>query len=113
MHEMSLCESIMEIVENEAQRQRFSKVNSVRLEIGALSGVEPDAMTFCFDAVSRGTIADGAKLELMHVPARAWCMDCAQDVIIQQRFDPCPICGNPLVQVKTGTEMKIKDMEVE
>ena len=113
MHEMSLCESLIQIVENEAQRQHFSKVNSVRLEVGALSNVEPDAMHFCFDAVTRGTLAQGASLEIIHVPARAWCLDCAQDVVVKQRFDACPVCGNPVAQIKGGAELKIKDMEVE
>ncbi len=58
MHEMSLCEGILQILEAESQKQNFSKVNLVRLEIGTLSHVEPEAMKFCFDAVTRGTLAD-------------------------------------------------------
>ena len=65
MHEMSLCESIMQIIEDEAQRQGFERVIRVRLEIGRLSGVEIEAMRFGFDAVTRDSLADGAELEII------------------------------------------------
>ena len=63
MHEMSLTESIVELIE-EGRKQGFSRVRVVRLEIGALAQVEPEAMRFCFDAVTRGTLAEGARLDI-------------------------------------------------
>jgi hydrogenase nickel incorporation protein HypA/HybF len=113
MHEMSLCENIVQIAEQQARQQNFTKVNAVRLEVGAASCVEPEAMMFCFEAVARGTLAEGARLQILQVPSPGWCVQCARDVIIKQRFDPCPVCGTAVVQVKAGTELKIKDMEVE
>jgi hydrogenase nickel incorporation protein HypA/HybF len=62
MHEMSLAMGILQIVEEAAREQRFGRVRSVWLEIGDLAAVEADAMRFCFDAVSRGTLAEGATL---------------------------------------------------
>ena len=62
MHEMSLAESVLQIIEDTARAQKFSRVRSVVLEVGVLSAVEPEAMLFCFDAVTRGSIAEGAKL---------------------------------------------------
>ena len=70
MHEMSLCESIVQILEDNAKSQGFAKVKTVWLEIGGLSGVEPEAMRFSFDAVTRGTLADRARLEIIEVPAK-------------------------------------------
>ncbi|MBF0257172.1 MAG: hydrogenase maturation nickel metallochaperone HypA [Gammaproteobacteria bacterium] len=113
MHELSLCESILQVIETEAQRQGFGRVMRVRLEIGRLSGVEPEAMRFGFDAVSRGTLAEGAGLEIIDLPGRGWCMACARELEVQQRFDPCPHCGGYQVQVSGGDEMRIKDLEVE
>src|SRR5512147_542461 len=63
MHEMSLAEGVLQIIEDAAQAQQFGRVTTVWLEIGQLAGVEVEAMRFCFDAVTRDTIADGAKLE--------------------------------------------------
>ncbi|HOP15828.1 MAG: hydrogenase maturation nickel metallochaperone HypA [Chromatiaceae bacterium] len=113
MHEMSLCESIMQIIEDEAQRQGFKRVIRVRLEIGRLSGVEIEAMRFGFDAVTRDTLADGAELEIIQLPGTAWCLPCGCEVEVQQRFDACPQCGSYQLQVVSGDQMQIKDLEVE
>jgi hydrogenase nickel incorporation protein HypA/HybF len=113
MHEMSLCESIVQILEDNAKSQGFAKVKTVWLEIGGLSGVEPEAMRFSFDAVTRGTLADRARLEIIEVPGQAWCLQCARTVAVKQRFDACPDCGSYQLQVTGGEEMRIKELEVE
>lgn len=113
MHEMSLCESILQIMEDEANQQGFSRVTRVRLEVGRLAGAEPDAMRFGFDAVTRGSLADGAVLEIIDLPGRAWCMACAAEVVIDNRFDACPRCGGFQLQVTAGEQLRIKDLEVE
>jgi hydrogenase nickel incorporation protein HypA/HybF len=103
----------MGIIEDEAARQGFTRVNRVRLEIGALSGAEPEAMRFGFDAVTRGTLAEGAELEIIPLPGTAWCLPCAGQVEISERFDACPNCGSFQLQVTGGEELRIKDLEVE
>lgn len=113
MHEMSLCEGVLQVLEESSLAQKFSKVKTVWLEIGALSGVEPEAMSFSFDVVVKGTLADGAKLEMIEVPADAWCMMCEKPVAIKQRYDACPDCGGHQLQVSGGEEMRIKELEVE
>jgi hydrogenase nickel incorporation protein HypA/HybF len=110
---MSLCEGVLQILETEAKRQQFSKVKTVWLEIGTMSGVEIEAMRFCFDAVMRHSVADGAILEIIEVPAQAWCLNCSQSVTVQQRYDACPHCGSYQLQVTSGEEMRIKELEVE
>ena len=113
MHEMSLCESVLQIVEEQAQTQGFSRVLRVRLEIGALAGVELDAMRFGFEVVTRGTLAEDATLEIIALPGRAWCLKCCQSVGIQQRFDACPLCGGYQWTLTGGDELRIRDLEVE
>ena len=113
MHEMSLCEGILQILESESIKQGFKRVKNVWLEIGDLSGVEPEAMLFSFDAVTRTTLAEGAKLNIINIPGMAWCMQCAENVSVKQRFDECPNCGSYQLQVTSGDEMKIKELEVE
>ncbi|HHO59375.1 MAG TPA: hydrogenase maturation nickel metallochaperone HypA, partial [Thiotrichales bacterium] len=76
MHEMSLCEGVLQVLETEARKQGFNKVKAVWLEIGELSSVEPDAMLFSFDVVTRSSLADGARLNIVNVPGTAWCMYC-------------------------------------
>jgi hydrogenase nickel incorporation protein HypA/HybF len=113
MHEMSLCEGVLKILQESAKLQNFTRVKGVWLEIGQLSGAEPEAMRFCFDAVMRDTLAHGAKLEIIEQPGEAWCMQCAKRVEVHQRFDACPDCGSYQLQVTAGDEMKIKELEVE
>ena len=112
MHEMSLAESILQIVEDTARSSAADQVRAVRLEIGVLSQVEPDALRFCFDAVTRGTLADGARLEIEATPGRAWCMPCGESTALSRLGDACPRCGSYQLQVTQGDEMRVKDIEV-
>ena len=113
MHEMALTESIVEIVSEEARKHGFCKIRVVRLQVGALAHVEPDALRFCFDAVSRGTAAEGATLEIIRPPGQGWCLDCAKTVTMNERFAACPECGNHHVQVTSGDELRIEELEVD
>ncbi len=113
MHEMSLCENILQIIEQQAEIQHYRKVKTVWLEIGVLAGVEPEAMRFCFGAVMEGSLADGASLEMITVPGRAWCLHCHKNVDVQQRFDVCPLCGGHQLQINDGEQLRIKELEVE
>jgi hydrogenase nickel incorporation protein HypA/HybF len=113
MHEMSLAEGVIHIVEDAAREQGFSKVKAVFLEIGKLSSVEPEAMRFCFEAVSHGTVADGARLEIHETPGRGQCLSCGETVAIDAVFDPCPECGGYPVHPTEGTEMRVRELEVD
>ncbi len=113
MHEMSLTEGVVEILREEARKQGFSKVRTVWLEIGTLSSVEPEAMEFCFDAATRGALAEGARLEILRTPGQGWRLDCEKTVPLAERFDACPECGHTHVQMAGGDEMRVKELEVE
>ncbi|MEA3413397.1 MAG: hydrogenase maturation nickel metallochaperone HypA [Pseudomonadota bacterium] len=113
MHELSLCEGVLQVLEDSARTQGYTRVKTVWLEIGCLSGVEVEAMRFGFDVVTNGTLADNARLEVIEVAGEAWCMRCSKTVSVAQRFDACPDCGSYQLQVTGGDEMKIKELEVE
>jgi hydrogenase nickel incorporation protein HypA/HybF len=113
MHEMSLAEGVLQLIEDAAREQAFSRVTAVWLEIGELAGVEVEAMKFCFDAVTRDSIAAGARLEIIATPGSGWCMECAVTVPLGEVFGACPRCGRHRVQVTGGTEMRVKELEVE
>ncbi len=113
MHEMSLCEGVVQLIEEQAHTQNFSKVKTVWLEIGELAGVETEAMRFSFAAVARDTVADGSKLEIINIPGRARCPVCARDVQVSARYDDCPVCGHYPLEIIAGEEMRIKELEVQ
>jgi len=113
MHEMSLAEGIMQLVENAARTDGFTGVKTVWLEIGQLAAVEKEALRFCFDAVTRDTLAQGARLEIIETPGQGWCMICECNVAVTALYEPCPICGSYQIQVTGGSEMRVKELEVE
>jgi len=113
MHEMSLAEGVLQLVEDTARREKAARVKLVVLEIGQLSSVVPDALRFCFEAVTHGSIAQGAGLDIIEVPGVGWCMPCGQSVAMNEAYGACPICGSHQVQPTGGTEMRVKEIEIE
>lgn len=113
MHEMSLAESVRGIVEDAATAQGAKCVKTVVLEIGELSSVEVEALRFCLDVVLRESIADGAAIEIDRVAGEGWCLACDRSVPLAQRYDPCPTCGGYQVRPTAGTEMRVKEIEID
>ena len=102
MHEMSLCEGMRSVIEEQARRHNVKRISRVRVEIGR----------FAFDVVMRGSVAEGAELVTLDLPGRALCYDCMKEVEIDARLDPCPLCGGGKLMPQGGDEMRIKDLEV-
>lgn len=113
MHEMSLAEGVLQLVEETARREQASRVSRVILEIGRLAAVEGEALRFCFDVVTRGSLAEGAVLEIIDVPGSGWCLPCGETVPIEERFGACPKCGSHQVQPTGGTEMRVREIEID
>jgi len=113
MHEMSLAEGVLQLIEDAAKREGFQRVTAVWLEIGQLAAVETEALRFCFDAVTRNSVAEGAKLEIVDLPGQGWCMKCCATVVMSEHMGACPQCGSHQVQVTGGSEMRVKELEVE
>jgi hydrogenase nickel incorporation protein HypA/HybF len=88
-------------------------VRTIRLQVGALGHAEPDALRFCFEAVTKGTIADGARLMIDIIPGVGICSACRQRVGMLERFAICPLCGSPTVLMTAGGELRVSELEVE
>lgn len=112
MHELSLAESVIRIVEDAALAQRFARVRVVWLEIGSLACVEPAALRFCFEAVARDTVAEAARLEIIEVPGSGRCRACGATHPVASLLDPCPACGAHALQVTGGNGMRVKELDV-
>ena len=113
MHEMSLAEGVLQLVEDTAKRENARRVKLVVLEIGRMSSVEPEALKVCFEAVTNGRIAQGAALEIIDVPGAGGCMLCSETVPMEALYGACPTCGSYQVQATSGTEMRVKEIEIE
>jgi len=112
VHEMALAESMLQLVEDTAAKNGAKRVTAVRLELGALSHVAREALCFCFDAVTKGGVADGAVLEIDATPGAAWCMPCGVRVPLAQLGDPCPHCGGWQLTVVQGEDMRVREIEI-
>ncbi len=113
MHELSLAGGILQVVEDAARRERFSRVTLLRLEAGALSGVEIRALRFALESMVPGTCLAQARIEIDEPPGQAWCLGCNQSVPIRSRLDACPRCGGVRLQPTGGTELRVVDLMVD
>ena len=112
MHEMSLCEGMRRVIEDQAHVHNVDRITRVRVEIGRFAGVEIEALQFAWSVVMRGSPAEGSELVTIELPGTAMCFDCMQTVEIQDRLDPCPQCGGGKLMPQGGDDMRIKDLEV-
>ncbi len=112
MHEMSLAQSVREIIEDAARSQGFRQVRTVWLEIGQLSCVEKEAMRFCFDAAMKGSVGEGARLEIVDTPGQGKCTRCGHEAQIAALYEACAECGSYGMQVIAGDAMRVKELEV-
>lgn len=113
MHELAVAQGIVDIVAEEARAQRFARAKRVRVRVGALAHVEPEALAFGFDVVSRGTPAEGAVLDVDRPPGEGWCLACDLRVTLARRGDGCPACGSFQVMVTGGEDLCVTELEVE
>ena len=110
MHELGITRNIVAIVSERAQGQ---KVLRVTVEVGRLSGMFPEAIRFCFDICSKGTPLEGARLQIVDVDGRGHCSACGAEPLMTMPLGRCPVCAEPSLRIVAGTELKIKEMEVE
>jgi hydrogenase nickel incorporation protein HypA/HybF len=113
MHEMALAEEVVRIVEEAAMRSAAGSVRTVVLEIGRLSSVEPDALRFCFAAAARGTIVQDAAVEIVEIPGAGACLACGATVPMDDLWGECPSCDGGALQPSGGTEMRVREIEIE
>ena len=112
MHEASLAGGVLQLVEETARGEGFSRLLALRLEAGALAGVDVRALRFALECLAPGTLLEGARIEIVEPPGRVWCLACSQAVTIGQRGDACPACGSYQLQVTGGMELRVLDMRV-
>jgi hydrogenase nickel incorporation protein HypA/HybF len=96
-----------------ARNAGAARVHEIRLRVGALSGVVPEALEIAFQALTIGTSAEHARLIIEGIPARYRCVECNDDFAAAKRFAECPRCGRLSRELIAGREMELTSMEVE
>ncbi len=113
MHEMSIAMNIVEIVTETVKNNHAEKVNSIDLDIGDLSGILIDSLTFCFDAASKGTPVEGAVLNINEIDGTGKCLDCNQEFPVKVFLTTCPFCNSLSTNIIQGKELSIKSINVD
>lgn len=118
MHEMSIAQSILEVVQQYAKESDHARdanvprVKSVRLRIGEMAGVVPESLRFCFEVASEGTVAQGAELLIEEVPIRCRCASCNLEFSAERFLFLCPTCGTTDVEVLSGNELDVVELDL-
>lgn len=111
MHEVSIIQSVVEIVTNKAIENKFTKVNKVSLKIGELSGVMPESLNFAFKSCIIDTMLEDSTLEIEKVKAVAKCINCMKEFPIDHFNKLCPICNKFSSNIISGYELYINTIE--
>jgi hydrogenase nickel incorporation protein HypA/HybF len=112
MHEVGIMTEAVRMAVETAQARKAARVHRLRLRVGTMSGAVPDALTFAFDVVCRGTMAEGATLEIETVPAACWCAACAAEFESADFLGECPRCGALSAELRRGRELELAAVEV-
>lgn len=111
MHELAITQELVSIAQSQALAHGAKTISSITVEIGTLSGVIAEAMTFCYDSCTQGTLLEGSQLKIITTIALGWCPDCEQ----QREMDPaslaCIECGGFFIKPQQGTELRLIELE--
>ncbi len=113
MHEMSIAQSLVEIIQEEMSSHGAKKLKSVRLRVGQLSAVVPGSLSFCFEIVTAGTDLQGAELIMEVVPLEARCQGCGRSFAVEEHVFACPYCDGAKIDVIAGQELSVVEIEVD
>ena len=114
MHELSIIESVVSTVTEAMAACREARIVSVRLKVGALSGVDESALEFCYAIAADGTMLAGSRLIVMRQPVVIYCRPCGElrELAGVQSFR-CPVCGVPCGDIRQGRELEVESVEIE
>jgi len=113
MHEMGIANSVLDAVREETRRFPHGHIYKVGVRIGELAGVDPDAMSFCFEALVRGTELEPLALEIEYCQRRYECATCRHSYAAAREDLACPACGMLESKFIGGDELDIAYLEVE
>ena len=113
MHELAITQSILDIAQKAAGEHGAKQVRSVRIMLGEYSGVVPQCIQYYFDVISKGTIAQGAVLDIRRLPVVIRCSSCGGERQIDRLHVSCPLCGSTDLKLIQGREFYIESLEVD
>ncbi len=114
MHELAIAHALVEQVLDQAEQAGAQVVYSVKIRIGALADVLEDPLRLGFEVATQGTVAAGARLDIVHVPVSIECEACGEMVELPQTMPlACPTCGTSNIAIRCGRELDLESLEVD
>ncbi|QIJ03704.1 hydrogenase maturation nickel metallochaperone HypA [Shewanella chilikensis] len=112
MHEAAITEGLVRTLLTEAARHQISSIKQVTVKVGQLKAVEPHALKFCFEMFVEGTIAENAKLIIVHLTPIAICQQCSTKFEVPKFHFRCPQCDSNELKLQQGEELFIESFDV-
>lgn len=112
MHELSVAQSIVEIIQHHVPQSDWESVSAVRLKIGMAAGVVAGSLEFSFQAMTAETLLRHARLEIESIPIRIHCNTCGATTENELGFALCGTCGNTDTTILSGSELYITEIEI-
>lgn len=113
MHEFSIASNLMDIVKQAVDGQSVSRVTSLHIVMGEMSTVVPDCLTFAFEIISKGSVAEGARIDFEKTPLIGKCGDCGSEFHVENYVFLCPECESRNIEILSGREFMLKSIECE
>jgi hydrogenase nickel incorporation protein HypA/HybF len=113
VHEIGIAQEVLKILENKAASFGPGAIKSVKLSVGALSGIVADSLQFALEVTSRGTRAEGMRVNITVIPARGKCRSCAHEWDFKPGQMECPACGVADISLSGGEELRVDSFEMD
>ena len=113
MHELSIVASLFEILEEKAKEKKAKKILSVKLKVGALSGIVPEFLETAFNIYKEDTIAAESRFEIEEVPLKIRCQRCGTEIVKDDFVFICEKCDSRELKTLSGTELLLEKIEIE
>ena len=114
MHERSIAKNLLQIILDSVKGcPEKGKVILIRIVMGEFTMIQEELLISAFFELSRSTVAEGAKIEIIHAPLKGQCQHCRKEFNVNQEEFKCPYCGSQDIRIISGEELFVQEIEVE
>ncbi len=112
MHEVGIMQNTLDLAVRQARASGATRIHELRMRVGVMTGVVPEALTFAFEVVRQGTMAAEARLDVESVPLVCWCAGCEAEFPCDDFLNECPRCRQTSAEMLRGRELELVSMEI-
>jgi len=113
MHEGSIAQNLLAIAIEKAKEHKANTITLIRVKVGEFTGVNQSALEFAFNNFSQGTMAEKASLKIISSPLLGKCRKCNEVFEIKKDNFKCTKCNSPEIDIISGEDLYIEDIEIE